>query len=410
MNPRLNSALVIVSVWALAPGAVADPPARDGDTGHSSVVAVAGGLNNDDCADPLFVGQVQTPFSSIGATTDGADEPETCDFQGYTHIDSDVWFCYAAECEDEVGRDAFVSISVCGSEYDTKLAVYRGCGCPTEQPLACSDNDCEPSSRQSRVVVDVTTRGEQFMIRVGGFLGDQGTGILNIFCGHQDDFPACAEHAGACTEPNSSRACDDTDCCRSVCELDPRCCDVEWNASCVAIAASLCGTGSENCGLTGDFDGDGQSTIIDYGFFVACVADSSPGSLAPGCSAFDFNADDAVNVFDFGGLQVMFGTVRGACSVAHDSPGCSTQSCCQAVCKDDPDCCLVAWDQSCANEASSAISCACTADAGECDTSNGTVGCNDETCCLAVCAEDSLCCSVDWDEFCADLATEFCGE
>lgn len=391
MNRVANGVLALVVVFVVGTRAVAQPA-------------------NDDCDSPLFVGQVQTPFNNIDATTDGPDEPNLCSFFDPGEIEADVWFRYAAECE------GFVSISVCGSGYDTKLAVYRGAQCPTEESVACSDDDCGLSAFQSRVVVAVEL-GEQLGIRVGGFEGDQGEGILNIFCGQHDDFPACTDNAGECTELNSSRGCNELDCCRGVCELDPICCDVEWDAACVTIAAGVCGAGFETCGQPlplGDFDGDGRSTIVDYGSFDACVTNSSPGSLNPGCSVFDYNFDNTMELSDFGGFQITFGA--GDCLQGNGFPGCSSQSCCQAVCENDTYCCLVQWDRFCAGDAAGEVpcscsdseSCPCNESAGECDISNGSPGCNDEACCSAVCAADSFCCADVWDDICVNQALDIC--
>jgi hypothetical protein len=41
----------------------------------------------------------------------------------------------------------------------------------------------------------------------------------------------------------------------------------------------------------------------------------------------------------------------GACDVAHATPGCSTSSCCAAVCSIQPDCCAIVWDQACVDTA-----------------------------------------------------------
>ena len=385
MNRVANGVLVLVSVFAVGTRVMAQAP------------------DNDNCDSPLIVGQVQTPFDSSGATTDGNDEPDQCSFFGYTHIESDVWFRYAAECT------GFVSISLCGSEYDTKMAVYRGSDCPTAVADVCSDDDCGTSSRQSRVSLPVTL-GEQLMIRAGGFEGAQGAGILNIFCGNDDVFTTCTEFAGDCTVANSSRGCDDLTCCQQVCAIDPFCCDVEWDATCVASAAGVCGDGFEACGAPiplGDFNGDGQSTITDYGSFNSCLTDSSPGSLAPGCFVFDFDSDKAINVSDFAGFQSTFGA--GDCTLASGTPGCGLRDCCQAICESDAFCCLTRWDQNCANATPTEFSCACTADAGDCGASNGSVGCNDSTCCQIVCTDDSFCCAVEWDITCVDSAEELCG-
>ena len=50
-------------------------------------------------------------------------------------------------------------------------------------------------------------------------------------------FPGCGDPAsGSCQEDNGTPGCDDPSCCSFVCEIDVFCCDVEWDASCVAQA------------------------------------------------------------------------------------------------------------------------------------------------------------------------------
>jgi hypothetical protein len=43
--------------------------------------------------------------------------------------------------------------------------------------------------------------------------------------------------AGACNQTNGTPACSDAACCEAVCSIDSFCCDVEWDAACVTIAA-----------------------------------------------------------------------------------------------------------------------------------------------------------------------------
>jgi hypothetical protein len=45
---------------------------------------------------------------------------------------------------------------------------------------------------------------------------------------------------------------------------------------------------------------------------------------------------------------------------------------------------------------------------GDCCEANGTPGCEDEECCAAVCLDDPFCCDVEWDQTCADEAAEIC--
>ncbi len=50
----------------------------------------------------------------------------------------------------------------------------------------------------------------------------------------------------------------------------------------------------------------------------------------------------------------------------------------------------------------------CNPDAGPCAVANGSPGCDDVECCVAVCTIDSFCCDVEWDPVCANTALEIC--
>ncbi|MHC4305094.1 MAG: hypothetical protein ACYTFF_01380 [Planctomycetota bacterium] len=45
---------------------------------------------------------------------------------------------------------------------------------------------------------------------------------------------------GDCCEANGTPACDDEECCTAVCEIDPFCCDTEWDDACAALAQEIC--------------------------------------------------------------------------------------------------------------------------------------------------------------------------
>lgn len=50
----------------------------------------------------------------------------------------------------------------------------------------------------------------------------------------------------------------------------------------------------------------------------------------------------------------------------------------------------------------------CNASAGSCYGEHPTPGCNDTTCCGAVCAADPFCCSVEWDGICVAETGDYC--
>jgi hypothetical protein len=117
--------------------------------------------SNDECANPLFIEDGQFAFDTRGASTDGPTLPPGCD-EGYgLSFVQDLWYLYGAGCTGQA------TVSLCGSTYDTRLAVYDGAGeCPGAL-IACNDDSC---GLQSELVFP-TTQGGLYLVRVGGFNG-----------------------------------------------------------------------------------------------------------------------------------------------------------------------------------------------------------------------------------------------
>lgn len=172
-------------------------------------------------------------------------------------------------------------------------------------------------------------------------------GVCGVGCGN----PA----AGNCCAPKATPACSDAPCCSIVCSQDPFCCDVQWDQYCAAAAEQICGACANPCG-----DPDG-----------------------------------------------------GDCCVPKQTPGCNNSDCCEGICSFDPFCCQTRWDLQCAQTAQlicgvCGVGCG-NPSAGDCCAPHPTPACADPACCIPVCATDSYCCDVEWDQPCADLAIEFCG-
>ncbi len=127
----------------------------------------------DDCSNPGALADGTTPFETIGAATDGPDEPGGCSKSGYTQIGADVWYVYTAACTGTV------TVGACGADFDTKLAVYAGDGCPSSgEALACGDDECGTASE----VTFVAMTGSEYLVRVGGHDEASGTGSLTVSC------------------------------------------------------------------------------------------------------------------------------------------------------------------------------------------------------------------------------------
>ena len=135
----------------------------DGEPGPGGAPA------NDDCWNAQPIGEVEgLLFDTTKATVDGFSDPDRC-VRG-----PNIWYCYTASC---TGR---ATISLCGSSFDTVLAVYRGAECYPQQHdmVGCNDDAC---GRQSELTINVVA-GEQYLVEVGGFGSETGQGVLNIGC------------------------------------------------------------------------------------------------------------------------------------------------------------------------------------------------------------------------------------
>jgi len=88
--------------------------------------------------------------------------------------------------------------------------------------------------------------------------------IATAYCGAAcPDLPVCGSPTtGACNEVHTTPACADAECCNTVCDLDPYCCETEWDAMCVKVAAGL-------CARSADIDGDGVVGAIDLAIVLS---------------------------------------------------------------------------------------------------------------------------------------------
>lgn len=131
-----------------------------------------GPIANDNCAAADPVGDGVTAFDTTGATTDGPALPAGCEEGFGLSFEQDIWYCYTASCDGQV------TVTLCGSGYDTRMAVYDGCACPPTTLVACNDDFCGLQSQLSFLA----TSGNTYLIRVGGFGAAQGAGTMDISC------------------------------------------------------------------------------------------------------------------------------------------------------------------------------------------------------------------------------------
>ncbi len=131
---------------------------------------------NDDCDDPeteIFFGE--TPFSTLGATTDGPWHA-LCSPAGT--IQNDIWYTFTAPA------DGTLIATTCGTaEFNTAIAIYEAGTClvTDAELLACNDDKVGCAGQTSEARADVVA-GQQYLIRLGGASGsDSGVGTITLW-------------------------------------------------------------------------------------------------------------------------------------------------------------------------------------------------------------------------------------
>jgi len=105
-------------------------------------------------------------FDTTSATFDGP---------GHCMNSPNIWYRYTATCTGDV------TVSLLGSSYDTKLAVYRTSTCYPAAAALIECNDDFGSSYQSQITF-AGTSGQQYLIEVGGYGSAKGQGKLTTSC------------------------------------------------------------------------------------------------------------------------------------------------------------------------------------------------------------------------------------
>lgn len=119
---------------------------------------------NDDCANALeiFAGDVVS-----GTTADATGTSvSSCSVDDFY----DVWYAFTPN------ESGFFTISLCGSDFETTLAVYDGCGGTT---VACNDKSLECDTR-SQITCAELTGAQTYLIRVAGYISRRGNYVLSL--------------------------------------------------------------------------------------------------------------------------------------------------------------------------------------------------------------------------------------
>ncbi len=247
-----------------SPDSVRPPGPEDSDDGPP--LGLRGGPANDFCDSatiiPLGTVTYNPPLlGTTGATITICEAFEDCE-SGNVGVSDSVWYSYTA------AADGRISVNTFGSNYNTVLSIWDGCGsgflppCPVvPNQLACNDN--AGFGTQSEVSLDVF-EGETYLIKVSDYNTTPGGGLLdfNLFYYPPNDL------------------CDNATEIPGVVAYDPPLLATH-NAQ-----TGLC-EASESC----EFNGVGVSNAVWYAFIAPC-----DGSLSLNTNGSTY--DTVLSVFD----------------------------------------------------------------------------------------------------------------
>ncbi|MCK4658278.1 MAG: trypsin-like peptidase domain-containing protein [Phycisphaerae bacterium] len=380
------------------------------NTYDMAITVSGGGLEYDEC-DVCF------------EAGDGTHNGDTSDNTGSTGDDTsctpndtiDEWICYTASCTGTA------TASLCGSDYDTSLAVFSAC---VSGELACNDDAC---ATQSEVSWEVTL-GNTYYVRVSGYQGATGTYQLVLSC--ESDGSYCAA-SGGCDEYITSVQVGSIDNSGTACTGYA---DYTAQSTIMQIGTEYSITVTNGQPYTSDQCGIWVDWNRDYDFDDAGEAISVSGIPGGGPYTADITPPAGASVGDtrmriritYTGDVVSCGTAtygevedytitvqdspcpgEGDCCVDNGTPGCEDTACCETVCAADPYCCTGVWDMSCAIEAGSMCGDLC----GECqndpDCDDG-VFCNGAEACVSnSCQDGDAPCAGQWCDETDDICVSY---
>ncbi|MHC5110264.1 MAG: hypothetical protein ACYTHJ_10340 [Planctomycetota bacterium] len=124
---------------------------------------------NPQCSTDACQGAADLCPGTAGGTTQDAtnDGSANC---GNSGSSPDKWYVYTP------AANGTLTVTSCGSGYDTVLSIHTGCPGTSSNQVACNDDTC---GLQSSVTTSVTA-GESYYVRIAGYNGSTGPFTLNV--------------------------------------------------------------------------------------------------------------------------------------------------------------------------------------------------------------------------------------
>jgi hypothetical protein len=198
-----------------------------------------------------------TAFDLAGGSTSPETLPSGCE-PGIAGMTRTIWLRHTAAC------DGALTVGVQPtSPTQNPLAIVAWLGCCEQRiPVGC-DAAGAPAG-QASIVVPVRA-GDDVLLAIGvrmtsSTLPASVTGDLFIEC--TPTFACGDERAGSCFSPHDTPFCNAGDCCSAVCAVDPNCCAVMWDGTCVDGAMGVCIESTPNPDINGDGSVDGKDLAL----------------------------------------------------------------------------------------------------------------------------------------------------
>lgn len=227
---------------------------------------------NDDCSGAIAVSAGTTPFV-LSEECSGPDIT-SCTFNDY----NDIWYEYTSP--SDCSLESLV-VDTQGSGFDTALSIWDACG---GNEVACNDDS---GGLQSSITIPGCISPETtYYIRVSGFNGADGTGVLNITENLDDDPPTFVN----CPSQLDINA--DTNCMAAIPNLlatataDDNC-DMNVTITQSPAAGTMVGLGAQTVTLTATDDCTNTTSTCMVSFNVI---DGTPPMCVPQNITVDLDA------------------------------------------------------------------------------------------------------------------------
>lgn len=277
--------------------------------------------------------------------------------------------------------------------------------------------------------------------------GDFASGLFCEDMNYECPRVTCLEGTGDCYTPHGTPGCEGAFCCETVCEIDDRCCMIEWDDVCVDLALSYCHGPPSN-----DHCADAKSISGDGSFAFNNTLATTDGPPHHSCAFVDGDEQTRHDVWYCWNSTCTDTVYVQTCGLTAVDTKINVYDGCDICPPTDAEL-VVCNDDFCGGDPSVAVQSQVSFPAqaeqsylirvgtfpgtgtvnpadgglgefrvtcgipnnpacpgtGHCCMDTPSTGCTDETCCDTVCACDPYCCEVIWDDACATMGFEGSG-